>query len=113
MARAYATHAPRGLLHDALDHTAVDVQVTGYGSLAVTRVVPLADRALQGPSWNRWPRWLPPWAERTSVRGISMRKSRRWTTLPGSSGTVKLGQPVWLSNLLTEANSGSPDTTST
>jgi hypothetical protein len=28
-------------------------------------------------------------------------------------GAVKLGQPVWLSNLLTEENSGSPDTTST
>jgi hypothetical protein len=42
-----------------------------------------------------------------------MRKSRRLTTLSGSIGAVKLGQPVWLSNLLTEANSGSPDTTST
>ena len=31
----------------------------------------------------------------------------------GSSGAVKLGQPVRLSNLLTEANSGSPDTMST
>jgi hypothetical protein len=33
--------------------------------------------------------------------------------LPGSIAAVKLGQPVRLSNLLTEANSGSPDTTST
>jgi hypothetical protein len=33
--------------------------------------------------------------------------------LPGSIGTVKLGQPDWLSYLLTEANSGSPETTST
>ena len=40
-------------------------------------------------------------------------KSRFSTTLPGSIGTVKLGQPEWLSYLLTEANSGSPDTTST
>jgi hypothetical protein len=39
--------------------------------------------------------------------------SRRSTTFPGSIGTVKLGQPEWLSYLLTEANSGSPDTTST
>ena len=31
----------------------------------------------------------------------------------GSTGTVKLGQPEPLSYLLTEANSGSPETTST
>ncbi len=42
-----------------------------------------------------------------------MLKSRRLTTLPGSIGAVKLGQPVRLSNLLAEENSGSPDTTST
>jgi hypothetical protein len=35
------------------------------------------------------------------------------TTLSGSIGTVKLGHPVPLSYLLAEANSGSPDTTST
>ena len=40
-------------------------------------------------------------------------KSRFFTTLPASTGLVKLGQPVPLSNLSTEANSGSPDTTST
>ena len=34
-------------------------------------------------------------------------------TLPGSIGTVKLGQPLRLSYLLMEANSGSPDTMST
>ena len=42
-------------------------------------------------------------------------KSRFSTTLRavGSIGLVKLGQPLPLSNLSTEANSGSPDTTST
>jgi hypothetical protein len=39
--------------------------------------------------------------------------SRRSTTLRGTIGAVKLGQPEWLSYVLTEANSGSPDTTST
>jgi hypothetical protein len=39
--------------------------------------------------------------------------SVRSTTLSGSSGTVKLGHPVWLSYLLVEANSGSPETMST
>ena len=32
--------------------------------------------------------------------GNTILKSRRRTTLPDSTGTVKLGQPVWLSNLL-------------
>jgi hypothetical protein len=40
-------------------------------------------------------------------------KSRFFTMLPGSIGTVKLGQPERLSYLFTEANSGSPETTST
>jgi hypothetical protein len=39
-------------------------------------------------------------------------RSRFSTTLPGSTGTVKLGQPERLSYLWTEANSGSPETTS-
>ena len=51
------------------------------------------------------------------MRGTSRRKSRLVTTfaLPGpvSIGLVKLGQPVPLSNLSTEANNGSPETTST
>jgi hypothetical protein len=33
--------------------------------------------------------------------------------LPGSSATVKLGQPQPLSYFFVEASSGSPDTTST
>ena len=67
----------------------------------------------RGPSLKTWPRWLSPCAERTSVRIIRWVKSRFSTTLAASIGLVKLGQPVPLSNLLTDANSGSPDTTST
>ena len=66
-----------------------------------------------GPSVNTWPRWLSPCAERTSVRIIRWEKSRFSTTCSGSIGLVKLGQPVPLSNLSTDANSGSPETTST
>jgi hypothetical protein len=68
---------------------------------------------LPGPVVEHVARWLPPWAERTSVRTIRWLKSRCSTTLPGSIGTVKLGHPVPLSNLVIEANNGSPDTTST
>ena len=67
----------------------------------------------RGPSLNTWPRWLSPCAERTSVRSIRWLKSRFSMTLSASIGLVKLGQPLPLSNLLTEANSGSPETTST
>ena len=69
--------------------------------------------SVRGPSWNMWPRWLSPCAERTSVRIIRWLKSRFSTTLAVSIGLVKLGQPVPLSNLSTDANSGSPETTST
>ena len=66
-----------------------------------------------GPSRNTWPRWLSPWADRTSVRIMPWLKSRFFTTLPVSIGTVKLGQPDRLSYLFTDANSGSPETMST
>ena len=66
-----------------------------------------------GPSGNTWPRWLSPWADRTSVRIMPRPMSLFSTTLRGSIGTVKLGQPDRLSYLFTEANSGSPDTMST
>src|ERR1700750_1892625 len=66
-----------------------------------------------GPSVNTWPRWLSPCAERTSVRIIRWEKSRFSTTLSRSIGLVKLGQPLPLSNLSTDANNGSPETTST
>ena len=54
-----------------------------------------------------------PWAERTSVLSMRWLKSRRWTTLPGSIGTVKLGQPEPLFASVNKYDSGSPDTTST
>ena len=60
-----------------------------------------------------WPRWLSPPLERTSVRVMPWLVSRFSTTFSGSIGLVKLGQPELLSNLLIEANSGSPETTST
>ena len=50
-------------------------------------------------------------AERTSMPPSMA--SRHSFTLAGSIGLVKLGQPLPESNLLDEANSGSPDTTST
>src|SRR6184192_1139166 len=50
---------------------------------------------------------------RTEARIIRCEKSRFSMTLSASIGRVKLGQPVPLSNLSTEANNGSPDTTST
>ena len=56
---------------------------------------------------------VSPWAERTSVASPNARKSRRLTMFSGSIAAVKLGQPVRLSYLLVEANSGSPETTST
>jgi len=49
----------------------------------------------------------------TAISATIFLVSVSWTTLSGSSGTVKLGHPVWLSYLLVEANSGSPETTST
>jgi hypothetical protein len=68
---------------------------------------------LPGPVVEHVAQMLSPCAERTSVRTISWLKSRCSTTLSGSIGTVKLGHPVPLSNLVIEANSGSPDTTPT
>ncbi len=53
------------------------------------------------------------YGERTSLRGSISLKSVRVSTLAFSSGRVKLGQPVPESNLSSELNSGSPDTTST
>ena len=66
-----------------------------------------------GPSSKTWPRWDSASEERTSVRGRIALQSVRSYTAPGSSGFVKLGQPVPDSNLSSELNSGSPETTST
>jgi len=46
--------------------------------------------------------WIVPWDRSTFS-----------TTFAGSMGFLKLGRPVLLSNLSTDANSGSLDTTST
>ena len=47
------------------------------------------------------------------MRSIRWLKSRFSATFCASSGLVKLGHPLPLSNLSVEANSGSPETTST
>jgi hypothetical protein len=44
---------------------------------------------------------------------MKSRRSSRSTTLTPTSGRVKLGHPVPLSNLSRELKSGSPETTST
>ena len=42
------TQLSRGLVEDALDLAAVDVEFPGDGALAVARLIPLADGPLQG-----------------------------------------------------------------
>ena len=66
-----------------------------------------------GPSSNTCPRCESACFERTSVRVIQKVLSVFVVTFAGSRGRVKLGQPVPDSNLSSEENSGSPDTTST
>src|SRR4030095_8935533 len=66
-----------------------------------------------GPSGETWARGGSPGFERTPVRFMKSFESSRSVTLPGSSGFVKLGQPVPESYLSSELNSGSPDTTAT
>lgn len=66
-----------------------------------------------GPSVKTCPRCESPWRLRTSVRVEKNRLSSRVTMFSGTSGLVKLGQPVPESNLSRELKSGSPDTTST
>src|SRR5580704_14522924 len=66
-----------------------------------------------GPSSNTWPRCELALAERTSVRAINKCLSSFVSTFAGTSGFVKLGQPVPESNLSSELNRGSPETTST
>src|SRR5471030_1412702 len=59
-----------------------------------------------GPSSNTWPRWPPQRRQWISVRSmpkvLSVVAPTAW-----SSGFQKLGQPVWLSNLVLDENSGS------
>jgi hypothetical protein len=66
-----------------------------------------------GPSSNTCPKCESAWAERTSVRSTRSLWSLCVVMFLGSSGRVKLGQPVPESYLSSELNSGSPDTTST
>ena len=58
-----------------------------------------------GPSLNTWPWWPPQRAQWYSVRG---RISLKSVLLMKASGSVvkKLGQPVPLSNFMSELNSG-------
>ena len=65
------------------------------------------------PSGNTWPRCESAPAERTSVRVEKKCRSVLVVTRAGSSGRVKLGQPVPESNLSRELKSGAPETTST
>src|SRR5579884_4100244 len=60
-----------------------------------------------GPSGKTWPRWLPQRLQWTSVRIIPWLVSVSVSTAPGM-GSLKLGQPVPLSNLRLDANSGWP-----
>src|SRR5262249_33820987 len=60
-----------------------------------------------------WPRCESATLERTSVRAIPKVESFFSTTSLPFTGLVKLGQPVPESNLSSELNSGSPETTST
>jgi hypothetical protein len=66
-----------------------------------------------GPSAKTCPRCESALSERTSLPYIALGEPPAPLTLPGSSGLVKLGQPVPESYLSIEANSGSPETTST
>jgi hypothetical protein len=58
-----------------------------------------------GPSRKTWPWWPPQRAQWYSVRGTISLKSRRVPTWPGST-SKKLGQPVPLSNFVSERKSG-------
>src|SRR6478735_2068664 len=60
-----------------------------------------------GPSGKTWPRWLPQRLQCTSVRRMKNAVSVDSPIEP-SMGTLKLGQPVPLSNLRSATNSGWP-----
>jgi hypothetical protein len=46
------------LLDDALDLATVDVQVAGYGTLAMARLVPVANRTLQTRDLRHYQRYV-------------------------------------------------------
>src|SRR5439155_1094207 len=60
-----------------------------------------------GPSLKTWPRWLPQVAQLTSVRIMPWLRSVTVSIAPGM-GSLKLGQPVPLSNLTLPSNNGVP-----
>ena len=66
-----------------------------------------------GPSGKTWPRCEPANRLRTSTRTMKWLRSSCSTTKFGSTGRVKLGQPVPESYLSAEMKSGSPETMST
>ena len=66
-----------------------------------------------GPSSKTCPKCESAWRERTSTRSMPSESSVLLTAFPGSSGRVKLGQPVPESYLSRDEKSGSPETMST
>ena len=64
--------------------------------------------ASRGPSSKTWPRWPPQRAQTTSVRLMPCDWSSRSSTASATAGSVKLGQPVPESNLVSESNSSAP-----
>ena len=64
-----------------------------------------------GPSGKRCPRCAPQLPQRTSVRTIPWLTSLRVVTLPRSTMSEKLGQPVPDSNFVPESNRDVPQTT--
>src|ERR1700733_1842754 len=61
-----------------------------------------------GPSSNTWPRWLPHRRHRTSTRTMPWDRSSTSSTASATSGSVKLGQPLPDSNLVSESNNLAP-----
>src|SRR3989344_1505227 len=63
-----------------------------------------------GPSSKTWPRWAPLFLHLTSVRTIPPLLSGTSSTFSRLAGSVKLGQPVPESNLVSEEKSSLPNT---
>src|SRR5450755_3797012 len=61
-----------------------------------------------GPSSKTWPRWLPQFAHKTSVRFMPRLLSSRAMTFPCAAISEKLGQPQPESNLASDLNKTSP-----
>src|SRR3954452_8990686 len=61
-----------------------------------------------GPSSKTCPRCPPQLRQTTSVRRMNSELSDRVSTAAATAGSVKLGQPVPESNLVSEENSSAP-----